>query len=236
MHLLPIIHRTHPMSIHHLIVERTNLSLKIDSIFHLLFPETQRVNILSSHLPLCMIHQTMRMSMNSLIFLIIVVVIYLLLYSITMLIQSSLIFQSHLFMMIYLSMKSKPRRLSRYLSSSLWLCQTLVVLRLVSLQIRKLLKHPRLLITHLYALKIKPTHKFFFLHLNHMITSLTHWMNHTQQTHLWGIICLSFSCFIVYFSQESAHTYHLHAVCYNTMLSPQRACLVLSLFSFLWTY
>lgn len=64
------------------------------------------------------IHQTMRMLMNSLIFLIIAIMISLLLYSITMMIQSLLIFQNHLFMMIYLLMKSKPCRPLRHFSLS----------------------------------------------------------------------------------------------------------------------
>jgi len=50
----------------------------------------------------------------------------------------------------------------------------LTILRLVPLLIINFLKHPRLLITLYFALKINPTHIFDFLHSNHMIPSLMH--------------------------------------------------------------
>ena len=56
MHPLLIIRRTHHMLVHHLTTERKNHSLKILLIFHLIFPETQRVNFSASHLPLCLTH------------------------------------------------------------------------------------------------------------------------------------------------------------------------------------
>lgn len=111
-----IIHRTHMMSVHNLIVERTNISLRIHLNFHLLFPETQRLNILSSHLPLCMIHQIMRMLMNIPNFLITVVVISVIFHLTMMLIHSLLIFLIHWSPMFYLLMKWKPCRLSRHFS------------------------------------------------------------------------------------------------------------------------
>jgi len=64
------------MSVCNFIVERTHLYLQIHLIFHLSFPETQRVNILFSHQPLCMIHQIMRMSINISKFLIVVFIIF----------------------------------------------------------------------------------------------------------------------------------------------------------------
>ena len=56
------------MSAHNSTSEGTKASLKIHLILHLLFLETQRVNILASQLPLCLIYLIMRMSMQSLIF------------------------------------------------------------------------------------------------------------------------------------------------------------------------
>lgn len=156
-----------------------------------------RVNILASNLPLCMIHQIMRMPKNILNFLIMVVMISILIQLITMLIHSLLICLSHFSLMIYLLKKWKPRRLSKHFSLRLWLSQALTVLRLVPLLIRKFEKLLRLLITHLYALNINPIHKFRFLHRNHMIPSPMHWRNHSEEPHLQGISCLFFSCFLV---------------------------------------
>ena len=56
MHPLLITYRTHRMSAHHLTMERINYSLKIHLTFHMLFSETQSVNLSASHLPLCLIH------------------------------------------------------------------------------------------------------------------------------------------------------------------------------------
>lgn len=95
MHPLLIICRTKWMLVHHPTTEGTNHSLKTHLILHLLFPQTQRANILSSHLPLCVIHQIIRMLTNILNFLIFVVVIYLLLHLIMMMIQSLLIRLRH---------------------------------------------------------------------------------------------------------------------------------------------
>ena len=57
-------------------------------ICHLSLVKTKRVNIFGYHLPLCLIHQIMRMATNILNFLILVVVIYSLPHLIMMLIQS----------------------------------------------------------------------------------------------------------------------------------------------------
>lgn len=160
MFLLPIIHGTPRMSICHYNVERTYLPRKIHSMYHLSFLKKQRVNIFTSHLPFCPIHQIMRMLTNILIFMILVVVIYPLPHLIMMLIQLLSIYPRHCSTMIYLSMKSKPHTLSRHFSPSWWLCQALAILRLVSLPVRKLLKHSRLLITLFFALKINQTPRF----------------------------------------------------------------------------
>ena len=95
MFLLQIVHRTHQMSICHYIAEMTHLPLKIIPICHLSFLKTQRVNILTSYLPLCTIHQIMRMLTNIPNFLIVTVMIYVCLHSVTMLIHSLLICLGH---------------------------------------------------------------------------------------------------------------------------------------------
>ena len=112
MHPFFITHRTHWISIHHSTTERINYSLKIHLIFHLPFPETQRMDFSASHLPLCLIHQIMRMPMKLSNFMIIAIVIHLLPYSIMIMILSLLIFQSHWFM----TMKLKHPRLLRHFS------------------------------------------------------------------------------------------------------------------------
>lgn len=101
--ILSIIYRTHRMPVYHYIVETTHLPLRICPIYHLSFLKTQRVNILAFHLPLCMIHQIMRISTNITNFLIVVVMIYVLLHLSTMLLHSLLIFLSYQSLMIYLS-------------------------------------------------------------------------------------------------------------------------------------
>ena len=103
---LLIFHGTHCTLAHHPTTERTNHSFEIHLIFHLLFLEMQRVNILPLHLPLYVIHQTMRMSTNILNFLILVVMISSPHQMITMLIHSLLIHLSHYSMNIHLSTKS----------------------------------------------------------------------------------------------------------------------------------
>jgi len=193
-----ITRKTHCMSVHHFRIERICYSLKIHLIFNLPFLETQRINLFTSHLPLYVIHQTMRMSTNILNFLILVVLIYSPHHQIMMLIHSLLIHLSHWFTNIHLPMKYKPHKISRNFSASWWLCQALVVLGLVSLLTKKLFKHSRLLMTHLYALKINLTLIFYFLHSNYMILSLMHWRNLTQQAHLHNISGLPFSCFLAY--------------------------------------
>ena len=105
MHLLLIIRRTHLMSIHNLIAERKNQSLKIHLIFHLVFLEMKRVNILTSHLPLYIIHEIMRMPTNTLNVMIMVIVIFVLLHLIKISIHSMLICLSHWYFMIYLLTK-----------------------------------------------------------------------------------------------------------------------------------
>lgn len=174
MHPLLITQRTHRMLVHHLIMERINYSLKIHLILHLSFPKTQRMSLFTFHLPLYVIHPTMRMSTNILDFMILVIVISSPHHMVMMLIHSFLIYLIHWSTKIHLSTKSKPHRPSRHLSLSWWLCQALIVLRLVSLPIWKLFKHSRLLITHLYALKINPTLMFYFLHSNYTIHLLIH--------------------------------------------------------------
>lgn len=141
MLLLLIIHMTHRMSVCHYSVERTHLLREIHPIYHLYLLKTPRVNIFSSHLPLCPINQIMMMSINISNFLILVFMIYSLPHLIMLLIQSLLIYIRHWSTMIYLSTKSKPLRLSRSFSPSWWLCQDLTILGLVSLPVRKLLKH-----------------------------------------------------------------------------------------------
>jgi len=73
MHSLLIIHITHVIYVPHLTTKRTNYALKIHFNFHLLSLKTQRVNILVSHLALYLIYFIMRMSMESLIFIIIAI-------------------------------------------------------------------------------------------------------------------------------------------------------------------
>lgn len=209
MYLLLIIHRTHQMSACHYIVKRTHLPLKLCPICHLSFMKMQRVNFLASHLPLCMIHQIMRMPMNILNFLIVVVMIFVLLHFITMLIHSLLIFISHWSLMIYLLTEWKPRRMSRHFSLGRWLCQALVVLRLVPLLIKKNSKHPRFLITLCFTLKINQTPIFRFLHFDHMIPLLKIWRNITQRAHLQSISCWSFSCSLGCHSPKSMYVYHM---------------------------
>lgn len=85
--LLPIVHGTRWMSVCHYIAERTHLPSKIFPIYHLSFFKAQRVNILDSHLPLCTIHQIMRIPTNILDFMILVFMISLLLHLIMMLIH-----------------------------------------------------------------------------------------------------------------------------------------------------
>ena len=87
MHLLLIIHRIHGMSFCHCVPERKPIFFQIYSVFHPSFLKMQRVNILSYHQPLYMIHQIMSMPMNIPNYLIVVVVITFLLHSIKMLIH-----------------------------------------------------------------------------------------------------------------------------------------------------
>jgi len=86
--------------------------------FSSVFVETQRVNILDSHLPLSVIPKIMRMLTNILNFLIMVIMISVLLHLIMMSIHFLLICQRHCYLIIYLSTKCKPCRLSRYFSLS----------------------------------------------------------------------------------------------------------------------
>lgn len=101
---------------------------------------------------------------------------------------------------------------------------------------QKKLKNQRLLITLSFALKINQTHRFHFLHSNHMIPSLMHWSNHTQQAHLQGINRPYFSCPLVCHSQESVYVYCLNAMCHGTMSILQNVCLMHSLFYFMWMF
>jgi len=95
MHPLLITHGSHQMLVHHLTMERISYSLNIHLIHHLSFPEILRMSSFSSHLPLYLIHLIMRISNNSLIFLIMVVVIHLLPFFIMIMNLSQLIFRSH---------------------------------------------------------------------------------------------------------------------------------------------
>lgn len=110
MFLLPIIHKMHRMSVHHLIAERKNVPFWIHLICHLFFPKIPRVKIYVSHQPLCMIRQILRMLMYIFNFLIVDVVISLLIHSIMIMIHLLLIFLSHQSLMIYKLMKWKPHK------------------------------------------------------------------------------------------------------------------------------
>ena len=131
-----------------------------------------------------------------------------------------LIFQSHWFMMIYLMIKLKHPRPSKHFNPSWWLCQVLTLLGLVSLPIMKIFNHLRLLITHMYALKINLTHRSHFLHLNCTIPSLMHWRNLTLQALVHDVIYLFFFRFLACHSKECAYASKLHAMSHINMISP----------------
>jgi len=120
-------------------------------------------------------------------------------------------------------MKLKHPRLSRHFSASWWLCQALALVGLVSLPIMKLFNHPRLVITHLYALRIHITHRSYFLHSNGMIPSLMHWRNLTLQEVICDTSYLFFFRLLARLSQECAYASKLHIVSHNTMISPWAA-------------
>jgi len=67
---------------------------------------------------------------------------------------------------LYPKMKLKFKPHSTYFGDGVSQSQvdTVAVQRLFPLPIRKFVKHPRLLIIHMYALMINPTHKFGFLY------------------------------------------------------------------------
>lgn len=94
---------------------------------------------------------------------------------------------------------------------------------LVSLLVKKLFNHPRLLITRLYALKIHLTHKSHLFHLNCIIPFLIHWRNPILQAHMHGASYLCFFHLLSCLSQECSYASRLHAVSHNTMISPQTA-------------
>lgn len=133
-------------------------------------------------------------------------------------------------------MKWKHRKLSRHFSLTWWLCQVLAVLRSIPLQIKKLLKHPRLLFTLLFTLKINLIHRIHIVHLNHMIPSLMHWRNHTQWALLLNVSCLYFSCFLIFHGQKSVRAYCLRIVCCITMIGLQNVHLALLFFSSMWKF
>lgn len=160
MFLLPIVHRTHRMSVRHLIMERTNISFWIHWICHLFFLEIQGVKNSVSHQPLYMIRQVMRMQMYIFIFLIVVVMISSLVHSNMMLIHLFFIFLSHRSLMKHMLAKWKPLKLSRHFFLA---NEALAALRMITLLIINLLKHPRLLITLLFALKVNLIYIFHIL-------------------------------------------------------------------------
>lgn len=181
-------------------------------IFHLSFPKTERMSLFTFNLPLCFIHLIMRMTMNSLIFLVMVVVIHLLPYLTKIMNLLQLIFQSHWFMMIYLMMKLKHPILSRHFSPSWWLCLALTLLGLVSIPIMKFFNHPRLLITHLYVSKIHLTHISHFIHSNYTIPLLMHWRNLTLKALVHNVSYICFFHFLACHSEEHAYASKSHAV------------------------
>jgi len=87
-----------------------------------------------------------------------------------------------------------------------------LILRLISLPVRKLLKHSRILNTFGFSLKINKTSRFHFFHSNYMVPSLMHWRNLTLQAHMHNISGIPFSCFLACQNQENAYTQHLHIV------------------------
>jgi len=222
------------MLVHYLKIESISYSLKIHLIFHMSFLETQRMSLFDFHIPLYLIHLIMRMSMNSLIFLVVAVVIHLFPYLIKIMNLSQLIFLSLWFMMIYLMMKLKHPRLLRHFSLSWWLCQALTLFGLVSLLIMKLFNHPRLLVTHLYTLKIYLTHRSHLLHSNCTIPSLMHCRNITLQAHVYDASYLWFFRLLSCLIQECAYASKLHAVSHNTMIGPRSARHAIALTYVLW--
>ena len=137
-------------------------------------------------------------------------------------------------MMIYLMMKLKHPRLSSHFSPSWWLCQVLAPLGLVSFMIRKLFNHPRLLITHLYALNIHLTHRSHFLHSNCTIPFLMDWRNLTLRTIIRDASYLCFFHFLACYSQECAYASKLHVVSHSTMRSPRTIQHALALTYVMW--
>lgn len=121
-------------------------------------------------------------------------------------------------------MKLKHPRLSRHFSPRWWLCQAISLLGLVSLLIRKSFNHPRLLITHVYALKIDITHRSCFVHLNYTIPSLICCRNLTFQEHIQDASYLCFFRLIACNSQQCSYASKLHVVSCGTMISPLTTC------------
>ena len=121
-------------------------------------------------------------------------------------------------LLCFLMMKLKHPRLSTHFSLSCWLCQALTLLGLVSLPIMKLFNHPRLLITHMYELKIHLTHILHFLHSNCTIPLLTHWRSLTLQALVHDTSYLCFFHLLACLSQECDFASNLHVVSHNTMI------------------
>lgn len=131
--------------------------------------------------------------------------------------------------------QQKPRRMSRHFSLSWCFCQALIVLRLVSLPIRKLFEHQRLLITHLYALKINHTQILPpLLELHNPIAHLLEepYTTSTLMQRKWST-CFTFSCMSQ--SRECVHLTSTRSVT-QLMVSPQIACHALTLTYVLWMH
>lgn len=117
-------------------------------------------------------------------------------------------------------MKLRHPRLSRNFSLRWWLSQVLALLGLVSLPIMKLFNPPRLLITHLYALKIHLTHRSHFLHSNCTIPLVMHWRSLTLQALMHDASYLCSFHLLACLSQECAFASKLHVVSHITMIIP----------------
>lgn len=121
-------------------------------------------------------------------------------------------------------MKSKPHRLLQHFSPILWLCEALDVLRFLLLSIRKLFKHSRILITHLYTLEINLTLRSHFLHSNCTIPLLIHCRSLTLQALVRDESYLCFLHLFACLNQKCDFSSKLHVVSHITMIIPQTIC------------
>ena len=231
---LPIIHRTHVMLFFHPDVERMNLLLLIFLISHIIFLNTLSVKFIVFHLPLFVIHQIMRMPLYVILnFLIMVVVTSSLIHLVTIQIFLLLIFPNYRSVMIYLLMSWNILKMLSHFSPIWWLCQVLVVLRLVLLSIRIVLNLLRLLITLSHILKINLCYNFCILHLYHMIVLLSHWRNCTWWALLQNINFHLSSCLLIFQVRNFVPACLRLTMCLDTIVHLQSAFHVLSIFTFL---